>query len=311
MKIGLVLVIAEREELQRAYSYQETRQIAVQAEAAGFDSLWLYDHMLYRGDYPTIGIWECWTFLSALAEATHRVELGTLVACYSFRNPALLAKMAITLDEVSQGRLVLGLGAGWNKPEFDAFGWPFDHRVDRFEEALQIIHPLLKEDRVNFEGKYYQALDCEIRPFGPRKNGPPIMIGSFGKRMLNLTAKYADLWNTCYLGYVDTLTRPRQELLQACREVGRDPATLGVTVLLYVHYPSLLPLPENLDHPPISGTPTQVAKAFLAYEQAGVQHIMVHPLPYRPESIRMLGDALHIYRNLSEEQGQKGQPDRN
>ena len=303
MKVGLVLVIAEREELHRAYSYQETRDIAMQAEAAGFDSLWLYDHMLYRDDHPTIGIWECWTFLSALAEATQRVELGTLVACNSFRNPALLAKMAITLDEVSQGRLILGLGAGWNKPEFEAFGWSFDHRVDRFEEALQIIRPLLKEGRVNFEGRYYKALDCEIRPLGPRKNGPPLLVGSFGKRMLGLTALYADLWNTCYLGYVDTLTRPRQELLEACHEVGRDPATLGVTALLYVHYPLLCPLPEGLDHPPISGSPAQIARAFLAYEQAGVEHIMLHPLPYHPKAIRLLEDALRIYRHLSDEQG--------
>ena len=211
MKIGLVLLIAEHKELRRAYSYQKTREIAQQTEEAGFDSLWLYDHMLYRGEnHPTIGIWECWTFLSALADATWRVELGTLVSCNSFRNPALLAKMAITLDEVSQGRLILGLGAGWNKAEYEAFGWPFDHRVDRFEEALQIIRPLLKQGRVDFEGKYYQAHDCEIRPPGPRKGGPPLMIGSFGKRMLRLTAKYADLWNTCYLGCVDTLIKPRQ-----------------------------------------------------------------------------------------------------
>lgn len=222
MKIGLVVIIAERKELKRAFSYQETREIAQQAEEAGFHSLWLYDHMLYRSEgEPTTGIWECWTFLSALADATQRVELGTLVVCNSFRNPALLAKMAITLDEVSQGRLILGLGAGWNKPEYDAFGWPYDHRVDRFEEALQIVRPLLKEGRVDFEGKYYTARDCEIRPLGPRPNGPPLMIGSFGKRMLRLTAKYADKWNTGYLGQPDTLVKPRQEMLEACQETGR------------------------------------------------------------------------------------------
>jgi alkanesulfonate monooxygenase SsuD/methylene tetrahydromethanopterin reductase-like flavin-dependent oxidoreductase (luciferase family) len=123
MKVGLVLVIAEHHELKRAYSYQKTREIALQAEEAGFDSLWLYDHLLYRPEGEgTIGIWECWTFLSALAEATRKVELGTLVACNSFRNPALLAKMAITLDEVSHGRLILGLGASWNKPEYEEIG---------------------------------------------------------------------------------------------------------------------------------------------------------------------------------------------
>src|SRR6185312_15252700 len=117
-----------------------TREMAQRAEAAGFDSLWLFDHLLYREpNEPTIGIWECWTFLSALAEATTTVEIGTLVACTAFRNPAVLAKMAVTLDEVSNSRLTLGIGAGWNQAEFEAFGIPFDHRVDRFEEALKII----------------------------------------------------------------------------------------------------------------------------------------------------------------------------
>jgi len=306
MKIGLILVIAEHKELRRAYSYQQTREIAQRAEESGFDSLWLYDHMLYRGDdHPTIGIWECWTFLSALADATKNVELGTLVACNSFRNPSLLAKMAITLDEVSQGRLILGVGAGWNKAEYEAFGWPFDHRVSRFEEALQIIRPLLKEGRVDFVGKYYQARDCEIRPFGPRAGGPPLMIGSFGKRMLNLTAKYADLWNTGYLGEVSTLVQPRQELLAACQETGKDFATIGITAMIYVHYPNMVPLPEGLDNPPLTGTPTQIAKALLAYEQAGVEHVMIHLIPYKPAAIRKLEEALRIYRQLSNVKGYK------
>lgn len=306
MKIGLVLVIAEHKKLRRTYSYQKTREIAQQAEEAGFDSLWLYDHMLYRGDdHPTIGIWECWTFLSALADATRRVELGTLVSCNSFRNPALLAKMAITLDEVTQGRLILGLGAGWNKAEYEAFGWPFDHRVSRFEEALQIIRPLLKQGRVDFKGKYYQAHDCEIRPPGPRKGGPPIMVGCGGKRMMRLTAKYADLWNCGYFGHTETFMQSRQEFLEACETEKRDPATIGVTALLYAHYPKMMPLPEDLDYPPISGTPSQVAKAMLDYDQAGVEHIMFHVLPYKPSAIRKLEQALHLYHQLSDEKGRQ------
>jgi probable F420-dependent oxidoreductase len=312
MKVGLVLVIAEHRELHRPYSYQKTRQFAQQAEAAGFDSLWLYDHLLYRPDgQATIGIWECWTFLSALAEATQRVELGTLVACNSFRNPALLAKMAITLDEVSNGRLILGVGAGWNKAEYEAFGYPFDHRVSRFEEALQIIRPLLKEGRVDFAGKYYTARDCEIRPLGECPHRPPLMVGCCEPRMLQLTARYADLWNIGYLGRVDTLEQPHQHLLNACRETGRDPKTLGITVMLYVHYPKLMPLPDGIDHPPLSGTPGQVARAMLAYEQAGVEHIMIHLLPYAPAALRKLEQALHLYRQISGEQKINSHPDRN
>ena len=299
MKVGLVLIIADRPELGRAFSYAETREVAQRAEENGFDSLWLYDHLLYRQkDKPTTGIWECWTFLSALAQATARVELGTLVICNSLRNPALLAKMAITLDEVSQGRLILGLGAGWNKPEYDAFGYPFDHRVDRFEEALQIIRPLLKQGRVDFQGKYYQARDCEIKPVGPRPDGPPLMIGSFGPRMLKLTAQYADLWNSAYYGQVKGLTRPRQALKRACREVGRDPATLGVTAVLGVHYPDLAPVKPGFGRLPLSGTPDEIAQAMLAYQQAGVEHIMIHLVPYSLDALARFEEALRIYQQM-------------
>lgn len=182
--------------------------------------------------------------LSALAEATRRVELGTLVLCTQFRNPAILAKMAHTIDEVSNGRLILGIGAGWNKPEFDAFGIPFDHKVDRFEEALQIISPLLKEGQVDFEGTFYKVRDCEITPRNPRTNGPPLMVGSSGPRMMRLTAQYADMWNTAYLHHPDSLTEPLSKLHAACAEVGRDPSTIEITVLVALAYPDLVDPPN-------------------------------------------------------------------
>ncbi len=302
MKIGLVLQIAEQAELRRAYSYQETREMALQAEAAGYDSLWLYDHLLYRYGKRkpmTIGIWECWTFLSALAEATRQVELGTLVACNSFRNPALLAKMALTLDEVSQGRLILGLGAGWNQPEFEAFGYPFDHRVSRFEEALQIIHPLVKEGKVDFSGQYYQARECVIRPKGPRPSGPPLLIGSSGKRMLDLTARYADMWNSCYYGELNSFTRARRKMEKACTAAGRDPSTLGISALLTVIFPDLMDQPPKDKQPRLSGTVEEVARGLLAYAQSGVEHVMIHPMPYSPNALKRLEDSLRIYHQLA------------
>lgn len=302
MKIGLVLDIIENHVMQRAYSYIEVRQFAQEAEAAGFDSLWLYDHLLYRFGKRkpvTTGIWECWTFLSALAEATQKVELGTLVVCNSFRNPALLAKMALTLDEVSQGRLILGIGAGWNQPEYEAFGYPFDHRVDRFEEALQIIHPLLKEGKVDFAGKYYQARNCVIQPKGPRPGGPPLMIGAFGKRMLDLTARYADVWNSAYYGSVESFKRARNKMTKACKEAGRDPSTLGVSALLTVMYPELMDKPPKTKEPYLAGTPEEVARGFLGYAQSGVEHIMIHPRPYHPQAIKSLHESLRIYHDLA------------
>ncbi len=172
-----MVFLANDRENNRKHPYETIRAIAQQAETDGFDSIWLADHLLYRRpDEPTRGIWECWTMLAALAEATQRVEIGTLVLCNSFRNPAILAKMATAADEVSGGRLILGVGAGWNEPEYEAFGLPFDHRVDRFEEALQILKPLLREGHVDFAGRYYQARNCDDVPRGPRQAGPPLLV---------------------------------------------------------------------------------------------------------------------------------------
>jgi alkanesulfonate monooxygenase SsuD/methylene tetrahydromethanopterin reductase-like flavin-dependent oxidoreductase (luciferase family) len=175
----------------------------------------------------TRGIWEAWSVLSAAAEATSRIHLGPLMACASFRNPALLAKMAATLDEISDGRVVLGLGAGWHQPEYQAFGYPFEDRVSRFEEALQIIVPLLREGRVDFQGKYYQARDCELTPRGPRPAGPPIMIGAQGPRMLRLTARYADTYDTDYQLDAAAVAERYAKLDAACAEVGRDPRSIA------------------------------------------------------------------------------------
>jgi probable F420-dependent oxidoreductase len=268
------------------------RAFARQAEAAGFDSIWLFDHLLYRfPPKPTRGTWEAWTTLPALAEATSHVEIGTLVVCTPIRNPAVLAKMAITADEVSGGRLILGLGAGWHKPEFDAFGIPFDHRVDRFEEALHIIAPLLREGRASFEGTYYSARDCEILPRGPRPAGPPILIAAFGPRMLRLTARYADCWNTAWLGEVVPLADRRAELEAACADVGRNPATLAVTVGVRIDYTDTPPA-----SPCLTGTPEQIAAGLRGHAQMGVAHVICSLNPNNGESLARFAQALAAYR---------------
>ncbi len=299
MKIGLMLFLANDRENNRKRPYETIRAVAQQAETDGFDSLWLPDHFLYRDPgKPTRGIWECWTILAALAEATDRVELGTLVTCNSFRNPAILAKMATTVDEVSQGRLILGIGAGWNEPEYQAFGLPFDHRVGRFEEALQILKPLLREGHVDFAGQYYQARDCEDVPRGPRSAGPPLMVGCErgSPRMLKLTAQYADLWNTGYMGGPESMTEPLVKIQDACRAVGRDPATMGVTALVGLWFPDLQASQPSFFDNPLSGTVEDIAAAMRGYEALGVEHIMFQCEPYVPEAIRRLTEALSIYR---------------
>jgi alkanesulfonate monooxygenase SsuD/methylene tetrahydromethanopterin reductase-like flavin-dependent oxidoreductase (luciferase family) len=300
VKIGSFVFLANDRETNSKRSYDSIRAVAQQAEADGFDSIWLADHLFYRNPgEQTRGIWECWTMLSALAQATERVEIGTLVLCNSLRNPAILAKMATTADEVSHGRLILGIGAGWNEPEYQAFGVPFDHRVDRFEEALQIVKPLLQDGHVDFAGQYYQARDCEIAPRGPRLAGPPLMVGSeVGPRMLRLTAQYADLWNVGYMGEPETLSAPRAKLEVACRKVGRDPATIGITAFIGLWFPDLQPTKPSAFDSPLTGSVQEIAAAMRGYMELGVEHIMFQSAPDTPESRQRLSEALGLYRAM-------------
>jgi probable F420-dependent oxidoreductase len=267
--------------------WRDLLAMAQRAEAVGFDSLWLPDHLLFQAGEAITGQWECWSVLAALAAVTRRVELGTLVVCTGFRNPALLAKMADTAEEISGGRLILGLGAGWNEFEYRAFGYPFDHRAGRFAEALTIIHTLLRRGHIDFAGRFYQARDCELRPRGPRPAGPPIMIGGRGERMLRLTAQYADLWNV-WLAFgqnrPEELPPWRTAVDAACRAVGRDPATLERTAAVMVdpvgrpEGPVILAR-ADLAPEPIAGPPAALAEALRAFVRAGLTHIQVHLHP--------------------------------
>jgi probable F420-dependent oxidoreductase len=299
MKVGIILPLGEDEKRGRPALYSEIREMALQAEEGGFDSIWLYDHLIYRfPEQPTTGVTEIWTPLAALAEATKRVELGTLVLCLPFRNPAVLAKMAITLDEVSDGRFIFGVGAGWHQPEFDAFGIPFDHLGARFEEAMKIIVPLVREGKVDFEGTYYRAPNCELRPRGPRPAGPPILVASFRPRMLHLTARYADSWNTAWLGWPTILTERREKLEAACADVGRDPKTLEITVGVSVAFPDLGDAPDDVDNRDkwLSGSAEEIAAGFRAYEELGVGHIICNSAPNNAAGLTRLTEALRAYR---------------
>jgi probable F420-dependent oxidoreductase len=300
MKIGFILPLGESDRLGRPPSFAEIHALARQAEDAGLDSIWVYDHLLYRfPERETMGVWECWSMLSALAQATERVELGTLVMPVSWRNPALLAKMAATVDEISGGRLILGLGTGFHQPEFDAFGYPFDHLASRFEEGIQVIRGLLKDGKVDFQGEYVSAPDCELTPRGPRPEGPPILVASRGERMLRLTAQYADQWNTAWFGPVEDAAARRADMVRACEAVGRDPATLEVTIGVHVATPM-----EGIEFDPakvLTGTPEEVAAGLRAYAESGVSHVICGALAgmefdYVTRVIALVGEALEMYR---------------
>lgn len=291
MDIGMVLQLDSGGG--RVPTYQEVRALAQHAEREGLDALWLYDHLLFRGDGAPNGQWECMTMLGAIAEATSRVRIGTLVNCVAFRNPGVLAKIATALDEISGGRFVLGLGSGWNAGEFDAFGLPFDHRVDRFEEALQIIVPLVRTGVADFAGRYHQAHDCHDLPRGPRPNGPPIMLGAFGPRMLRLAARHADIINTTWPPA--DYAAQRSALDAACADEGRDPATLKLTATPWVAFPDLGAVPPHMHEAPFADA-AAVAVQFATYHAAGVAEIMVDLRPNTPAAVTRLAEAVHQFR---------------
>ncbi len=299
MKIGVLLPIAETDR-GTMLRYRDIRDAALEVERDGFDAVWVADHLLFEWeDQPRRGIWESWTLLAALAEATEQVEIGALVMCTAFRNPALLAKMADALDEVSAGRLILGLGAGWHEPEFRAFGYPFDHLASRFEDALRIIAPLLRTGSVNYQGTYEQANDGVSSPRGPRPSGPPILIGASRPRMLRLTAEVADAWNTCWLGRASELPERLAPMHAACAEVGRDPESLELTVGQIVTFPGLA---EEEDFPGGTerfsfGAPEELAAEWSNFEAQGVRHLIAWPTPYDSQCLERVTAALRSYRD--------------
>lgn len=299
MKVGLMLPIGEQEKSGRVLPWSELREQVLAAEESGLDSIWAADHLLFREDGASSGIHECWTILAAVAAITRRVEIGPLVLALPFRNPALTAKMATALDEVSGGRLILGLGCGWHEPEFDAFAYPFDHRVGRFEEGLNIVLPLLRTGKVQFEGRWHRA-DAELLPPGPRPNGPPILIAGRRPRMLRLVARHADAWNAAWFGRREEATALDERighLHEACAAEGRDPATITLTAGLFVSFPALQ-APEH-EGPPenaISGDAEEVGRTLAAYAELGIEHAIVHVWPPNAEAATELGRAAELAR---------------
>ena len=298
LKVGVQLPEVERE-----VRWPEYVALARRAESLGYDSIWVGDHLLYRrpGDPEPRGPWECWSMLAALAAATERVELGPLVASTSFHAPAMLAKKAATVDDISGGRLILGLGAGWNETEYAAFGFPFDHRISRFEEAFTIIRTLLRDGAIDFEGRYYTARDCEIRPRGPRAGGPPILLGSTGERMLAIAAPYIDAWNAWY---VDVGNRPagvgplREKVDAAALAAGRDPAAIERTVAVLVRLTGGRGRVQGdfriEPTPPLAGPPETIADELRAFAREGIGHVQLVLDPITLASLEEFAPVLEL-----------------
>lgn len=308
LDVGLLLPTYEGMLDGRTPRWEDILAIARRAEALGFDAVWVVDHLVipvdrYLPGAEPMGAWECWSLLAALAAATSRIRIGSLVTCTAFRNPALLAKIAVTVDEVSGGRLTLGLGAGSITDEFAAYGYPTDHRVDRFEEAVTIIRGMLAGDRVTFEGRYHRAQEADARPHGPRAGGPPILIGSRSPRMDRLAARHADRWNAAWPNRAAKLAPRVAAIEAACRDVGRDPATLGRTVGVMIDLPGRgssgdWPWATRVRVPnePLTGTPEGIAAELRACATLGFTEAQVWLDPPGLDGLEAFAPVLALLR---------------
>lgn len=290
-------------EVERELRWPELRAIARTAEQAGFDSIWLGDHLLYRyASGETRGPWEAWTTLAGLAEATERIALGPLVAATAFHHPFMLAKLAATVDEISGGRLVFGIGAGWNPVEFGALDAPFDHRVSRFEEAFTIVRTLLRDGYIDFQGEFFSAREAELLPRPARPGGPALLIGSVGPRMLEATIPHVDAWNAWYADTGNApagIPRLRALVDDAVRAAGRDPADVERTVAVLVQLPGgtgrvMGDTDAKQAVAPLRGTAEEMTEELRAYAREGIGHVQLVVDPITEASIAALAPVLEL-----------------
>ena len=300
MKIGALLPLNELDG-PGGSRWPTIRAFALAAEDAGLDSLWVYDHLLFRvAGEEEGGPHDPLAMLAAVAAVTTRVELGTIVLGTGFRSPGITAKTAVAIDEISAGRVILGLGAGWHEPEYAAFGYPFDHRVGRFEEFLAVAMPLLRGERVTLHGEWHQAEDAVLLPPPPRParmpGRIPVLIAGKGERMLRLVARHADSWNAAWFGLpTERFHQRRADLVAACDAEGRDPASVEVTVGVTIDAEAPAegrPMADNALAPDVDG----IARALDAWRDLGVGHLQVDLRPAEPKLVDLLAAATAKHR---------------
>jgi probable F420-dependent oxidoreductase len=281
-------------EVERRVAWPEYAAMARAAEESGFDSVWVGDHLLYRGeDRDETGPWDGWTLLAAIAAATERIHLGPLVACSAFRTPGILARTAAAVDEVSEGRLILGIGAGWNEAEFQAFGVPFDHRGSRFIEEFEILRRLLDGERVTFAGRFQHTHDAVLLPIPSRR--PPLMIGSSGERILRATLPHADAWNAWFSLFGNTPEGFAKETLKvdaALEDVGLPSRKVSRSACVLISLGSG-PIERSTEGvAPIAGTMEEIGKRLREFAEAGADEAIVVVSPITETSIRDLAEMV-------------------
>jgi alkanesulfonate monooxygenase SsuD/methylene tetrahydromethanopterin reductase-like flavin-dependent oxidoreductase (luciferase family) len=295
LKIGVQLPEVEYE-----YTWPQLKEMALVAEGIGLDSIWLGDHLMYRyekADREPRGPYEAWSTLSALAAVTERVTLGPLVASLLFHSPSMIAKKAATIDQISNGRFILGIGAGWHEPEYRGFGFPFDHRFSRFREAFAVIRELFETGESTFKGEYYDIDGALLFPKPVQPDGPPLMIGSYGEKMLELTLPHVQMWNAWSQDYGNTregLKKLLDRVDAICERVGRDPATLEKTIAPLVRMKGGSGRVSDYGAPqPLDGTDVgQLADELNAYAEMGIAHVQLVLDPITADTIAELQPLL-------------------
>ncbi len=293
-EIGIFLPVGGQQMMGGASArYDDLEAMTNEAERLGYDFVGVLDHLLFHH-------WECWTVMSALAATTSRIQIVSYVTCTGYRNPALLARMADTLDEISKGRLVLGLGAGDSNTEHREFGYPTDKLVSRFEEAVQIIRQLVKSGQLEgFNGEYYDVGDITFAPRGPSPTGSPILIGSLGgPRMLELTARHADIWTGSLPATGGTLAgfmEMKERLDEACARNGRDPRTIDRMAEVVVRAPGGS---DSLwwDGYTVEGDLNSIGLELKSFFEHGADSLMLWLEPNSIDGIQRVAPALEIAR---------------
>lgn len=300
LKVGVQLPEVEYE-----YTWPQLAEMAKIAEDVRLDSIWLGDHLMYRyqrREREPRGPFEAWTTLGALAAITNRVELGPLVASLGFHSPAMIAKKAATIDQISNGRFILGIGSGWHEPEYRGFGFPFDHRVSRFEEAFTVIRELLETGECEFHGEYYTIEGALLFPKPLRPGGIPLMLGSHGRRMMEIALPHVQIWNGWYEDYdnnPEDLARLLVEIDAACERLGRDPKTLVRTICPLVRMKGgrgrISDFPGQSGDRPLNGEePESLADELRGYAELGIGHVMLVIDPITASSIADLQKVLAL-----------------
>lgn len=280
MSLGLMLPVREGTMGGETPRFDDLVAMSKQARDVGFEALWFGDHLSYQQDGHTVGTWEAWTLMAAIANAVPEVQIGPLVTSTGYRNPGLIAKMTEMIDEISGGRFILGIGAGWAKPEYEQFGIPYSHRASRFEESIAIIHDLLRQGEASLDGEYWQAREAINEPRGPRSGGAPILVGSNGDRLVHSIARYADAWNSDWQQSPDDYPPLLAKLDAACEQIGRQPKSLIRTGSVRF----------------TTDTSTDGIQRYLnAVRELGLKHLVVGLEPRTIDAVSWFGEQIAIF----------------